>query len=155
MTTPPYVQVDPQEIHKLFEAIDDGADGLVMFNRFYAPDIDIERMTVLEPGEVLTAVRKAWLDVYLAEQATELVTESRPFFVDLVTIARSLYGVGRKSQHDVLRAELEPVLLERLARRANGELRVRLHPGRELHGSAAHGRRLHAGGGRRRIGEGT
>jgi outer membrane protein TolC len=57
--------------------------------------------------EVLTAVRKAWLDVYLAEQASELVTESRTFFVDLVTITRSLYGVGRKSQHDVLRAELE------------------------------------------------
>ena len=57
--------------------------------------------------EVLTAVRRAWLDVYLAEQASELVTEMRPFFVDLVTITRSLYGVGRKSQHDVLRAELE------------------------------------------------
>ena len=57
--------------------------------------------------EVLSAVRKAWLDVYLAEQASELVAESRPFFVDLVTITRSLYGVGRKSQHDVLRAELE------------------------------------------------
>ncbi|MEM9801392.1 MAG: glycosyltransferase [Planctomycetota bacterium] len=26
MTTPAYVQIDPQEIHKLFEAIDDGAD---------------------------------------------------------------------------------------------------------------------------------
>jgi outer membrane protein TolC len=57
--------------------------------------------------EVLTAVRKAWLDVYLAEQASELVAESRPFFVDLVTITRSLYSVGRKSQHEVLRAELE------------------------------------------------
>jgi outer membrane protein TolC len=57
--------------------------------------------------EVLTAVRSAWLDLYLSQQALELVTESRPFFVDLVTITRSLYGVGRKSQHDVLRAELE------------------------------------------------
>ncbi len=57
--------------------------------------------------DVLTAVRRAWLETYLAERASELVTESRPFFVDLVTITRSLYGVGRKSQHDVLRAELE------------------------------------------------
>jgi outer membrane protein TolC len=57
--------------------------------------------------DVLSAVRKAWLDVYLAEQAGVLVTESRPFFADLVTITRSLYGVGRMSQHDVLRAELE------------------------------------------------
>jgi outer membrane protein TolC len=29
------------------------------------------------------------------------------FFDDLVTITRSMYGVGRKTQHDVLRAELE------------------------------------------------
>jgi outer membrane protein TolC len=57
--------------------------------------------------EVLTAVRKAWLDVYYAQQASALVRESRPFFNDLVTITRSLYSVGRKSQHDVLRADLE------------------------------------------------
>lgn len=57
--------------------------------------------------EVLASARKAWLDVYLAEQAWGLVNESRPFFVDLVTITQSLYRVGRKSQYDVLRAELE------------------------------------------------
>jgi outer membrane protein TolC len=57
--------------------------------------------------DVLTAVRRAWLDVYFAQQARALVNESRPFFADLVTITRSLYSVGRKSQHDVLRAELE------------------------------------------------
>ena len=56
---------------------------------------------------VLNAVREAWLDVYYAQRASALVTESRPFFSDLVTITRSLYSVGRKSQHDVLRAELE------------------------------------------------
>lgn len=57
--------------------------------------------------DVLTATRKAWLDTYYAEQAHALVTESRPLFADLVTVTRSSYGVGRKSQHDVLRAELE------------------------------------------------
>jgi len=57
--------------------------------------------------EVLTSARQAWLDVYFAEQAWELVSESRPLFVDLLTVTRSLYGVGRKSQHDVLSAELE------------------------------------------------
>ena len=56
---------------------------------------------------VLTAVRNAWLDLYYWEQAHELVSESRPFFDDLATITRSLYAVGRKSQQDVLRAELE------------------------------------------------
>ena len=57
--------------------------------------------------DVLAAARKAWLDAYYAEQAHALVTESRPLFEDLVTVTRSLYAVGRKSQHDVLRAELE------------------------------------------------
>jgi outer membrane protein TolC len=56
---------------------------------------------------VLTATRQAWLDVYYWTRAHELVSESRPFFEDLATITRSLYAVGRKSQQDVLRAELE------------------------------------------------
>lgn len=57
--------------------------------------------------DVLTAVRNAWLDAYFSQRAWILVNELRPFFEDLVTITRSLYSVGRKSQHDVLRAELE------------------------------------------------
>jgi len=56
---------------------------------------------------VLSAVRNAWLNRYYWEQAHGLVSESRPFFDDLATITRSLYAVGRKSQQDVLRAELE------------------------------------------------
>jgi len=56
---------------------------------------------------VLSAVRNAWLNLYNWEKAHELVSESRPFFDDLATITRSLYAVGRKSQQDVLRAELE------------------------------------------------
>lgn len=57
--------------------------------------------------DIVHAARHAWLEVYFTQQATMLVTESRPFFEDLVSITRSMYGVGRKSQHDVLRAELE------------------------------------------------
>jgi len=57
--------------------------------------------------DVLVAVREAWLEAYYAQQAWMLVNESRPFFADLVTVTQSMYGVGRKSQHDVLRAELE------------------------------------------------
>ncbi len=56
---------------------------------------------------VLTATRQAWLELYYWERAHELVSESRPFFGDLVTITRSLYAVGRKTQQDVLHAELE------------------------------------------------
>ena len=72
--------------------------------------------------DVLTAVRKAWLELYYSEQAWTLVNESRPFFADLVTITQSLYSVGRKSQHDVLRAELE---LSRLDDRIIETQRVR------------------------------
>jgi outer membrane protein TolC len=57
--------------------------------------------------DVLAAVRTAWLEAYYSQQAIKLVSESRPFFADLVTITRSMYAVGRKTQHDVLRAELE------------------------------------------------
>lgn len=57
--------------------------------------------------EVLAAVRYAWLEAYYAQRAESLLTEKRPFFADLVTITESLYSVGSKSQHDVLRAELE------------------------------------------------
>ncbi len=56
---------------------------------------------------VLTAARTAWLDAYYWQKAHALVSESRPFFNDLATVTRSLYAVGRKTQQDVLRAELE------------------------------------------------
>ncbi|MBT8102370.1 MAG: TolC family protein [Gammaproteobacteria bacterium] len=56
---------------------------------------------------VLTAVRTAWFELYYWDRAHKLVAESRPFFDDLATVTRSLYSVGRKSQQDVLRAELE------------------------------------------------
>jgi len=57
--------------------------------------------------EVLTAVRIAWLETHFWREAHLTAIESRPFFDDLVTITRSLYSVGRKSQQDVLRADLE------------------------------------------------
>lgn len=57
--------------------------------------------------DVLSAARSAWLEVYYWQQAEALVSESRPFFDDLATIAQSLYAVGRKNQQDVLRAQLE------------------------------------------------
>lgn len=56
---------------------------------------------------VLTAVRVAWLDLYYWNEVHGLVTSSRPYFDDLATVTRSMYSVGRKSQQDVLRAQLE------------------------------------------------
>ena len=56
---------------------------------------------------VLADVRGAWLELYFLDRASDFILESRPFFADLSDTTRSLYAVGRKSQQDVLRAELE------------------------------------------------
>ncbi len=57
--------------------------------------------------DVRTAVREAWLELYFLDRSQALVLESRPYFADLAEVTRSLYAVGRKTQQDVLRAELE------------------------------------------------
>ena len=67
--------------------------------------------------DVLTSVRKAWLNAWYWDRAHSVVIESRPYFADLVTVARSLYTVGKKNRQDVLRAELE---LSRLDERLIG-----------------------------------
>ena len=57
--------------------------------------------------DVITAVRQAWLETYYWQRTHAIVDDVRPFFVDLATVTRSLYSVGRKNQQDLLRAELE------------------------------------------------
>ena len=57
--------------------------------------------------DVLAATRYSWLETYYWHSAEAVLEESRPFFADLITITRSMYAVGRKTQYDVLRAELE------------------------------------------------
>lgn len=57
--------------------------------------------------DVLMATRVGWLETFYWQRAHQIVAESKPFFEDLVNVTRSMYAVGRKTQHDVLRAELE------------------------------------------------
>lgn len=57
--------------------------------------------------DVLSEVRRAWFEAYYWQHARAMVEEKRPFFADLVEITRSWYAVGRKTQQDLLRAELE------------------------------------------------
>lgn len=57
--------------------------------------------------DVLVATRISWLETYYWQRAQLVLTESRPFFNDLLIVTRSMYSVGRKTQYDVLRAELE------------------------------------------------
>lgn len=62
--------------------------------------------------DVLSAVRRHWLELNYWQRTHAHVAESRPFFADLLDITRSLYSVGRRSQQDVLRAELELARLD-------------------------------------------
>lgn len=57
--------------------------------------------------EVRREVRHAWLEVYYWTRAREVIRENRRLFNDSVTVARSLYSVGRQNQQDMIRAELE------------------------------------------------
>lgn len=67
----------------------------------------VSRTADARARDVTTSVRHAWLDTFYWQQAHDIVSESRPYFVDLVTVTRSLYSVGRRDQQDVLQAELE------------------------------------------------
>lgn len=84
-----------------------GKSRAVNTHRFDLLSNEMQEIAEVRGRNVLTAARNAWLDLYYWDVAHELVTESRPFFDDLATITRSYYAVGRKSQQDVLRAELE------------------------------------------------
>ncbi|MGS2723052.1 TolC family protein [Porticoccus sp. GXU_MW_L64] len=57
--------------------------------------------------QVLRQVRRDWLELYYWQQAGEIVTESKVVFEQLLAVVNSLYEVGKKQQHDLLRAELE------------------------------------------------
>lgn len=56
--------------------------------------------------DVVTAVRQSWLETFYWDRAQAVVTETREYFDDLVTVTQSLYAVGQKDQQDVLQAEL-------------------------------------------------
>ncbi|MEL7186274.1 MAG: TolC family protein [Pseudomonadota bacterium] len=76
-------------------------------NRFRAlalarrADADARGLAVLE------SARRAWLDIYFWQRTTSLLHESKLLFGDLVRVTESLYAEGRRTQHDVLRAQLE------------------------------------------------
>lgn len=75
--------------------------------QFQSLSAEMDRNANARARDVLTSVRTAWLDAFFWERAHAIVSDSRPYFDDLVTVTRSLYGVGKKDQQDVLRAELE------------------------------------------------
>ena len=75
--------------------------------RYQSQALELREAADVRSRDVLTAVRRAWFDVYYWQQSRDIVADVRPFFVDLVAVTRSLYSVGRRNQQDLLRAELE------------------------------------------------
>lgn len=75
--------------------------------KFESLSLEMSENAGARQRDILGQVRSHWLDAYYWQQARSMVMEKRPFFSDLVEITRSWYAVGRKTQQDVLRAELE------------------------------------------------
>lgn len=75
--------------------------------KFESLSLEMSESAGARQRDVLSQVRRAWFDAYYWQHARAMVEEKRPLFADLVEITRSWYGVGRKTQQDVLRAELE------------------------------------------------
>ncbi|MBT8101307.1 MAG: TolC family protein, partial [Gammaproteobacteria bacterium] len=89
------------------QAFPPGKTRSLSTQQFQSLSTEMDRNADARARDVLTLVRTVWLDAYYWERAHAIVSDSRPYFDDLVTVTRSLYGVGKKNQQDVLRAELE------------------------------------------------
>ena len=89
------------------QAFPRGKSRALMSEQLRSMSLEQDRQAEARSRDVLTATRQSWLETYYWQSAEKVMNESRPFFADLVTITRSMYSVGRKTQHDVLRAELE------------------------------------------------
>lgn len=84
-----------------------GKTRSISAKRFSLLASELNENVVARNRNVLSTVRNVWLEIYYWNQAHRLVSDSRPYFDDLAIVTRSLYAVGRNSQQDVLRAELE------------------------------------------------
>ena len=89
------------------QAFPPGRTRSLSARQFQSLSTEMDRSAAARERDVLTSVRRAWLEAFYWERAATIVSDSRAYFDDLVTVTRSLYGVGKKDQQDVLRAELE------------------------------------------------
>jgi outer membrane protein TolC len=65
---------------------------------------------------VLTELRNAYYEYYLADRSTEIITRTKDLMQNVQQIAETRYGTGQGTQQDVLRAQLEVMmLLDRIA----------------------------------------
>ncbi len=89
-----------------------GRTRTVRTRQFQSLAVEMSENADARGRDILAAVRRVWLEMYYWQEAHNIVSESRPFFSDLVTTTRSLYAVGHKDLQDVLRADLELSRLE-------------------------------------------
>lgn len=89
------------------QAFPPGKTRSVRTSQFRSLAREMEETADARQRDVLLAVREAWLDAYFWQRSEDVVAEVQPFFGDLVSVTRSLYEVGSKTQQDLLRAELE------------------------------------------------
>ena len=65
---------------------------------------------------VLAGLRTTYYDYYLAYRSSEILTRTRDLMKDVQQITETRYGTGQGTQQDVLRAQLEVLmLLDKLA----------------------------------------
>jgi outer membrane protein TolC len=60
---------------------------------------------------VLTELRNAYYEYYLADRSTEIITRTKDLMQNVQQIAETRYGTGQGTQQDVLRAQLEVMML--------------------------------------------
>lgn len=89
------------------QAFPAGKTRSVSTRQFQSLALEMNESADARGRDILTAVRSAWLEARYWQEADRIVSESRPFFSDLVAVTRSLYSVGARDQQDVLRSELE------------------------------------------------
>lgn len=84
-----------------------GQSRSIAARQFELSAMSLSRSASARHRDVITQLRIAWLNRYYWERVYVLVNEQRSFFEDLLKVTRSLYAVGRKSQQELLRAQLE------------------------------------------------
>ena len=66
-------------------------------------------------------VQELWLDIYYWKESIASLQKDKILFEQVLSITRSLYSVGRKQQHDLVRAELEVSRLQERIIQANAK----------------------------------
>ena len=89
------------------QAFPAGNTRAVNTRQFQSRALEMHEKAESRERDVLSSVRHTWLETYYWTRALGLVSESRRYFTDLVSLTQDLYAVGAKDQQDVLRSELE------------------------------------------------